>query len=42
MGGGRLEGGVLVVDDDPELRRLTARVPTKAGHEVVAVRTTRA
>ena len=30
MGEERVEGRVLVVDDDPELRRLTARVLTKA------------
>ncbi len=35
MGEERVEGRVLVVDDDPELRRLTARVLTKAGYEVL-------
>lgn len=35
MGEGRVEGRVLVVDDDPELRRLTARVLSKAGYEVL-------
>ncbi len=35
MGEDRVEGRVLVVDDDPDLRRLTARVLARAGYEVL-------